>query len=465
LIREFTKYYETKYKSFNDITDSMPEIYKELSDSLYKLNPLFRGFDGEKDKNADSFKIYEVIPNQKRLSTDGNTYFGYNVFDNFLKPNGDLLNISGYTDYYENTLGVHGNFELLFSQINDGTHVHLPKSTTVNSSTPTNYYEYHMNYDYVCEGGAQSYDVEGRFNTYMSLTGIYTPKYVFEKLNHEFLEFTNKTFGLMNIDYTNDNNCNIDVIYNESFNLNATIDLVGLNNKTEVLKTVFDSDSIFTDIKDYSLLFNNELTEFVKAYKILERGFTFNDWNTISGNTFTQSSGITTDLQALYDVTGRTVNIKYYIEFVFLGYIKQLISNKTSIIKEFNDYVKANPPITGVIAGVANTTNINKINSMKTILDNLFNELEKVYFAYSEINTKLVTKYKTTVIDNIKPYIHKNLMNKYGFTGPLPASLSNIGNSISNSLSKGLEADYTVLMRQVSDVPIDVLTVLINLNS
>lgn len=441
LIKEFKDYYQAKRLELGAPIDNLNEVYKSLTTSLYKMNPLLEGYDGEKNDEGD-FVLYEIMPNQKRLINVGESYFGYNIFNNFLKPNGEIMLYANYTGF---TDGITGNIGLLAKQVITNDYPSLPKFHVGVGSNANNFHIDDNSY-YICNDSTLTYDGTS-FNQRMAnpnylnpSDGLYYPLYVYEKINHEFLEFTTRNIGLLKVDNTNIGmSIGLSVDGQKSF-FNQ---LTGVSGATPtVFQNIFDANIMFDDVV-YHKLETGPNTSFMNLFTKRLRIGVF--------NTTLIDQALSTTL------INTNIDISYTIELLFFGFLKRLMNNKENIIKQFESYLEANKPKrNGVV-------DINKISSIKVILNDLFIRLGKNYDIFADYNKMYNDVYAKDVVKPIGDYIYTNLMNKYGFNGPVPP-LSNIGSTVSKTLNKGLDADYTLLLRQVSDAPTTVFTVLTDIN-
>jgi len=450
LINEFNKYRDNFLSRQNIGINGVNTSAQQFGKALYSLVPVLEGFDAEYQVDNNSLSIYEILPNQKRLSADGKSYFGYSPFHSVLMPNGDVVDFktlsSGWLSAYT---GTTGNVEFLINQLTQNSSEGLPQADFIGNNT-SEIYQIPTAYGYVCNDILNSYDND-RFNDYMTEvygTKKYEPVYTFEKLSMEFFEFSNKMAGFSFSDIVNFDSYNIELGLNKSFNFNTFyVQSSGDTSlKKESLKVVLDTDHDFDDIP-YMILTGSTLLAGIDDLSGKLGGyFNYGSFNCDTTNIVGLDNNVKTNIDTLKN-NNQSTFISLVPEYLLLGFIKTLLDKQSTIVSEMEAFIDSNKPLRN------NVVDQNKIASMKTILGLLFKNLSKFYGDVSSYNKTYSTQYKNAVLSNVKSFTTNVLANQLPNNSVTTVSnpdTTNIEGRIFNALGKGTDNDYTLLLRQSS---------------
>jgi hypothetical protein len=459
------------------------------------INAVLSGYDGT-TTNSKVNQLYEIIRNENKIKTPVSQLFGYDPFSQYLtiydytgstnndiskgKPInlGDVFNISsnpnnqflfGNGYYYFRQISNQSSFinsSLLLNNTNfdnidskmvlpKSDDLDTPKTTTGDTTnyelksfdntitTPQIQFDSQTNVvDYQFQGLIPSLKNVNSQGTY--LQNKYQLTYVFEKLSHEFLEFSNKTLGLILNDYSQ----------NYQITIKSTQDSL----KVRMEK---NTPSVTEDL--YNLLF--------PANSTANGASPYDYYNVISVNS--NDSEFNTNVNNLSSALNYTISLTdSYIDYILSGTTPDITTkmNLNSLKGQVNGYLMSSLSEANMM-DFFNTLFVNKdthVNAMMTSYTTNINKLD------------LTDKQKSKKLDNIKKILNDffNNVDKYNqsiltefnnlnavylnkLTAPYTTYANTAFNSLANSnpstpqklklssatMLKGSDLDYSVKVR------------------
>lgn len=429
LIRVFENYVQKTYNNYNEIIENTQTNYEKLLTITSGLSIMLEGYDIANDK------LFEVIPNEAQLSTNVNELFGYDPYKNFKSigttPNNELTFKDVRNICYDNNIDELiklGNGLYFFRQITSDSQIlslstsgttkndNLPISWVIQNNTDldnSNKYNFTFNQtgvtinttlDPLAKSGITNiYDLSESIGGKKYLNNDYYPMtYVFEKLNYEFFEFTNKTLDIMLAD-----NFNVVDYMIKSFN-NLSID-AQLKNLQEIddnniLNEIFE---IKTDLLYYLTEGFNDLDDFIKYEYTL-----FKELNKNMSN----------------NLINEVLDLSAFLDIMFIGFIKDIqttdIETLKNTVRTYNESIKTPKSLINkkmkIIDGVFET--------MNRYFDTVMSVTSGLYNSIMENNEKTILSFNETLNDNISV---KDITPEF----------------VLNSLLKGNDGDYTLTMK------------------
>lgn len=462
-LREYITDVENGFETSSLDMKALNTSITETADQIHKLSLVLNGNDGLGDR------LYlEVIPNGTVIK-DATSVFGYNPYESFpiVQYNttgatqnntsslysladvmGITLNKSTSLDGYEKFLKF-GNGGYFFKQVSkdnakynkivpDGfvTGTYLPYITALETSIIQPLNIIYRQYVGLLTGGEIANTTKYDENTTMTST--------FEKLNHEMLDFSNKTLSIMVNDSISDSATTFDTYaMDKSLELKQQLNIF-LNGKIEFLSIASVVNSIVgkNDIYPFNFVIptvvNNDI---VKLNESMNFKFTMTkNWV----DNFNNDQG-----EVILPTTFRDefLNVNYYDELLMLGFYKKLIAGGLDVLIE-----NLNNAMNVGVVGRKSTLNPlqQKINSHKLkaergkLITDLVGELQK-FVDESTLLLKPINVINEAKISDFSKMIRKTL-----FGQDSSELFTNVDYQVyaEKMLKKSSDTDYTLLMRK-----------------
>lgn len=390
--------------------------------------------------NPNGLDYFEVIPNDRKLTQNINNIFGYNPYNEYkyLKDSTYILNtydnIKNIIDDKENKLNDYfslGNGLYYFKQVSSHIRnisnlipedytkdVNLPEILKLNGTTSTQ----NIGFSSGVTLNEEKNITLNSINAYKDID--YEMQYVFEKINYELLDFSNKTLNVMNNDTFN----NVQIVVEKPNELSVynqfnAKDFEYYFNSSNYIKPIedFKNNSVYyynnNDI-DFSSLFSDYVVKF--------KGYKFNDGIPFDTN-ITLSSFI--DLFFI-DVFNNL--IKENDLFILLNMIKTGPAPTRNVS---NDPKKRNKDIEQRFKQMEKTLNI-IFDEIKVYCKSVLSKLDELKYIMDEDSYSSIININKALDNNLQEYYDVNTTVK--------------------SLIKGTEDDYTLTLKQTKDIPLSV---------
>ena len=302
--------------------------------------------------------------------------------------------------------------------------------------------------------------------------GKYEMQYVYEKLNYEMLDFSNKTLDLMFSDLLETKVSDLDLTYTPSLEFNTQVDnlstitittnpLFPFLGKKETLfyngDNLLSANPFFTNINFYKFKVDDSLTssttlngvsgsDFIAILTNLNKNIEYN---------FNINSDYIKSLNSLSTITVNNgpstiskIKLSAMHELIFLDFIYDLSANKAKYI----DVLTNNRFKDEFITIPANLQD--KPNKQKSLIEKKKKDIQKTITKVFDLFGMFVSKNDTDIlnmysyIDSIKTENIK-LINKNVF-GKEEADTLDKATVIASSLMKGTADDYTLTFRETS---------------
>ena len=476
-------------------------VLDNVHTSLAGVSAVLMGYDARLNTSKQGYEYFTVIPNERMVETqpEDSRIFGYDPFKSYLSiyegdpasynfsslvldlKNVKSLVLNGTTsqDNFKSFYKL-GNGMYFFRQISRNSTIinMIPNSSAFDSNivllkslafdnnidTTSDVINYIMSsissttilFDPTTIISSGEYLSQLKQLNNQGLQFKYKLAFNFEKLSHEFLEFTNKNLGLIlsdNIGQLNNKDAtNIDFARNNNFELRKQIS-DGLGGATPANIKTFILDSF---IKNPILYFtgtttNNNNTTITNIINNLNNmmiyKFTFTQALSDQIKSNAQLADLTAITTAINNVLGSTFNVSAFSEVFFLDFFEDLIANKEANLAQIQSEVGAIKPKKGIVnlTGNAKTSAENKrISDVKQIFEDIFDEIESFVDAAKEILDPLADDFNTNTTEKLVGYMD----NVFGITSSQQPEII-----VENYLMKGGDGDYTVNVRQSNEIP------------
>jgi hypothetical protein len=491
-LRSFTN------QSYADITTS--KVFNQVANlttlnaNIAGLTYTLSGFDGivSNDKVQQQ---YIVIPNETKLTIDSEKLFGYDPFNSYLKTYDTSIknynNIIGLDGVHSIFTGIDinakmalGNSPYYFRQI--GSAAAIVGSSVLKNNTSYNTLDAYcvlpnnlaLNSGTAITGDVNNYQLKSigsattinfdpgnivgttQFNLIIptlnnkdggtTLQNKYKMTYVYEKVSHEFLEFTNKVLGVV----ANDNieNYNITVFEKTDLNFKTKVKSKLTAYSTEdqeiLYKVLFPKTGTY-EFNYYTITGTSTDTKYNDARNTLMNGLDYscvftdkfidNSWDTYNCSTPSSDASIQTKLNTL---KGSSISMSSLSEAAFLDYFEYLYTNKDTHIKTIMDLM------TKTIIGNSSKEINQTTQTIQTTLTNFFEQIGKYVTKINGLYDNLITIHKSNVYTPLTEYLNisfNTIANQnVPATGTLKLSSAN--------LLKGGDNEYTLRLRVAKDI-------------
>jgi len=468
---------------------------KELNTNLAGLTYALSGYDGVVDNDRIS-QQYTVIPNETKLTIDSEKLFGYDPFDSYLKiydtntkNYNDIVKLKvihdiftggtlddklalGNSPYYFRQVGstnnIAGSSVILnnTSYLTNDSYCVLPNNTSLlNGTTLTGDVN---NFQLKSHGSATTIEFDPttivgttQFNLLIptlankeggsTLQNKYKMTYVYEKVSHEFLEFTNKSLGVV----ANDNIDNYTISWVERDDLNFKTKVKSklstyTSDEQELLyKIMFPKNSSGVyEFNYFTVTGTTTDTNYSDATLFLMDGvdysvsftdkFIDNIWTTYNCSTPSPDTSVQAKLNTL---KGTKVAMSSLSEAVMLEFFEKLYANKDVHIKAIMDQMSKT--ITGNSREISRKTSV-----IQTTLTNFFEQINKYVTKINTLYDDLIKIHKTNVYSPLTDYLNTSFNTVANQNVPVAGTVK----LSSASLLKGGDSEYTLKMRVAKNI-------------
>jgi len=384
--------------------------------------------------NPNGLDYFEVIPNNKKLSQNIDKIFGYNPYNEYKYVKDSLYilntydNIKNIIDNKETDYFSLGNGLYYFKQVSSHIRnisiipedytkdVNLPEILKLNGTTGLTQ---NIGFSTGVTLNEEKNITLNSINAYEDID--YEMQYVFEKINYELLDFSNKTLNVMSND-----------TFNNSKIIIKQIDASSVYNKLsgDNFEYYFNSSNYIKPIEDfknnnihyYDIDSSIQFTDYVVKFK----GYKFND-------------GIPDDIPII---------LSGIIDLFFIEVFKNL--NKENDLPILLDMIKKGPAPTRNVSADSKKRDKDieqRFKQMEKTLNIIFEEIKNyctdMISKLNELKDIIDNDNQTSII-NINNMLDNNLQKYYDV------------NTTVKSLIKGTEDDYTLTLKQTKDIPLSV---------
>lgn len=386
--------------------------------------------------NPNGLDYFEVIPNNKKLSQNIDNIFGYNPYNEYKY----YINSDYELDTYEEIKYIIdgrdddrwleyfslGNGLYYFKQVSSNIRnipnlipedytkdVNLPEILKLNGTGSTQNIGFSNGNGVILNEeknitlkSINAYDID------------YEMQYVFEKINYELLDFSNKTLNVMNNDTFN----NVQIVVEKTNELSVYNQFNGFEyyfNSSNYMKPIEDFKS--NNIHYYDIDSSIQFTDYVVKFK----GYKFNEEIPVN------------------------IILSGIIDLFFIEVFKNL--NKENDLPILLDMIKKGPAPTRNVSADSKKRDKDieqRFKQMEKTLNIIFEEIKNyctdMISKLNKLKDDIDNDNQTSIIN-----INNALDNTY-------LSYNYNINTIVNSLIKGTEDDYTLTLKQTKDIPLSV---------
>lgn len=501
LINKLNTFIKNKTIDVNTTLNNDQQILDNIHTSLAGISSVLMGYDARLNTSKQGYEYFATIPNEKQVETqpEDPRIFGYDPYMSYLSiyegdPKAyvfknliiDFKNIksiitNGHTtdaafkEFYTLGNGLYffrqiSRTNTIINSISNGSlfdnNITLPKSLGFDDNIDTsgdvlnyiiaNTSASNIAFDPTTNITSTEWNNAVKELNNENLQLKYKLTYTFEKLSHEFLEFTNKNLGVILNDkigeLNNKDSCNIDFVRNNNIEFRKKLsddigDSTAVNIKNFILDSISKNQILFftgTTTNNSNTTITNIINQLnnMMVYK-----FTITQALCDQIKTNAQLADLTDITTVLNLIVNKTYNISAFSEIFFLDFFEDLIENKDANISQIQSEISAIKPSKGIVnlTGKAKINAENKrISDVKEIIVDIFDEIESFVDKSKTILDPLADDFNTNITEKLTGYLD----NVYGITTSQQPEII-----VENYLMKGGEGDYTVNVRQTNNIP------------
>lgn len=483
LIDKFSTYIEFFVQTLGSELDNINIYNEKLTTLISGLSVILDGYDISAT-NVD-FRLFEVIPNESRLSTKVNSLFGYDPYKRYellISPkNSQERNIVTFNEVRNildgnNTLDylTLGNGLYFFKQIskyNGITNLVDQENYTSDNNLPVSWVfregvdlnnETSPNFVYNAtgitlnssinkfgfEGVTNTYDIPDIFVSPLNEpdlnSGYYPMTYTFEKINYEFFDFTNKTLDIMIADNFINELFDYDIEYAIQDSLRHQLDdlnepLDGERVLTAYLNNLFtiyrNGQNSSANLEYYQFKQTAQTAPIINQInEKLEYEFTITQTYL---DTIPVINSSTSDVYGNI-IKGKKIKLSGFLDMLFIGYLASITQSDIDFLKSELDKITPTKNISTNPITAKAQINRKKVRISK-LTDDIYTSIQSYVKHVNGVTTPLYNFYNDSA---------NQVKNNYNLilTGSRGKTIDK--KTIMDYLLKGNDDDYTLTLKE-----------------